>query len=1275
MRLHYSVNLRPLNSALAVRLLSLTLFLFGLGDFNSSLRAATSIDDPFTDGSRSNSTGGDVLGGVWYQGRNAITPNQLTVANDPTGIGTGNAMQLVPSADSHKVLAFFSPITLANAGDGIEVTFDYRFTTAPASLNAGFRVGLFTSNGTRQTADAGASTTRIDDKGYMVRTNLDSSVADTAIVGEPAGDDILGGNGQITAVGTSAGTSANSGTSKHSMIFRITRQANGDLTFVGQIDGHSPAVGTHGAASAITYSFDEFAFGFAGTGYRPTILVDNVVIRSLTAAPVVVLTSPASEAVFAAPSLLHLTATATSATSTVTKVEFYHGTTKIGESASAPYEIDWLNPAPGVHALTAVACDGQGLRTTSAPVDIRLTGGTPDEFDTLRARWLSLITGGNYNLGDTDVAARVTVITNTAQSNWNSMVKTGGNGRSYLWSDLASTTVSSQVSSNYGRLRAMALAYSSIGSSLQGNASLLTDILGGLEWMYANRYNESKDEYNNWFDWEIGTPLQINDLAVMLYDQLTPTQMMNQMRAIERFTAVAGLLTNNTEISTGANLAWKAQVVTVRGVVVKDAVKLAAARDALSAVFPYVTSGDGFYADGSFIQHDATPYNGAYGGSVIRNLAGTLALTNGSTWAITDPNLGNLNRWVYDSFAPFLFRGAFMDSVRGRDPARSVNQDHLAGHDVITSILAIADFAPPADAANFKAMAKAWIQADTFRSFVSNASMPALIRAKAVLNDNSITPAAEPIVHKQFPGMDRAVHWRPGFAFAVSMCSSRIYNYESGLTQNLRGWYSGDGATYLYNSDIDEYSSNYWPTVNSYRLAGITVDTQARTDGASKGTLSPKNWAGGAEILGLYGSSGMELQATQSTLTARKSWFMFDNEVVALGSGITSTDNRTIETIVENRRLKVATSALTVDGVAKSTALGWSETMTGTGWAHLAATGGYVFPGGATVKGLRETRTGAWYDISNDDTTTVHTNNFATLWFDHGSNPSGAGYSYILLPNQTAAQTAAYAASSDVVVLENTFAAHVVREQSLGITAANFWEDGTHSVGLITVDKKSAVLMHEAPTQVDVSVSDPTQLNSGVVTVELARSATALVSADAQITVLQLTPTIRFTANVNGMFGRTIKASFTVPDTTPLQRAANAIAAAGLTGPAAALDATPHHDGVANLLKYAFNMNLGGPDSATMPSGGTSGLPGITAQPNGASSVFRYEFLRRIGSGLIYTPQKTSDLTNPNSWTNLTDAPTVASINATWERVTYEEPYDAGTTPRLFGRLRVTLPP
>ena len=149
--------------------------------------------------------------------------------------------------------------------------------------------------------------------------------------------------------------------------------------------------------------------------------------------------------------------------------------------------------------------------------------------------------------------------------------------------------------------------------------------------------------------------------------------------------------------------------------------------------------------------------------------------------------------------------------------------------------------------------------------------------------------------------------------------------------------------------------------------------------------------------------------------------------------------------------------------------------------------------------------------------------------------------------------------------------------------------------------------------------------------------------------------------------------NFTV--NTPQQSFAAAMTAAGLGGIDTDATATPFDDGVPNLLKYAFNMNLAGSDSRTMGEGGGAGLPAITSQPNGASSLFRYEFIRRKNSGLVYTPQKTGDLGNPNSWAPLTDTPTVIPIDATWERVIYEEPYDAAVTPRCFGRVQVTLPP
>ena len=131
-------------------------------------------------------------------------------------------------------------------------------------------------------------------------------------------------------------------------------------------------------------------------------------------------------------------------------------------------------------------------------------------------------------------------------------------------------------------------------------------------------------------------------------------------------------------------------------------------------------------------------------------------------------------------------------------------------------------------------------------------------------------------------------------------------------------------------------------------------------------------------------------------------------------------------------------------------------------------------------------------------------------------------------------------------------------------------------------------------------------------------------------------------------------------------------AAAGLEGPEADPQAAPHGDGVENLLKYAFNLDGSGPDVRVLaPGTGTAGLPAITLARGGPQPVLRFEWLRRKHCGLGYTPQKSTDLTH---WAPLAASPDVTEIDAFWERLTVAEPCDPATTPRLFGRVEVSLP-
>ena len=167
-----------------------------------------------------------------------------------------------------------------------------------------------------------------------------------------------------------------------------------------------------------------------------------------------------------------------------------------------------------------------------------------------------------------------------------------------------------------------------------------------------------------------------------------------------------------------------------------------------------------------------------------------------------------------------------------------------------------------------------------------------------LLADPAIIPARLPATWV-FPAMDRAVHLKPTWGFSVAMNSSRTFNFEAINGENPQGWHTSDGMTYLYNSDLAHFSDSFWPTVDPQRLPGITV---ARGSMPLQSQFGGSNVAGGT-TLGNAGTALLRLLSPDKQGDAKKSWFFFDDEVVALGSDIKSSGGQPVETIVENRRM------------------------------------------------------------------------------------------------------------------------------------------------------------------------------------------------------------------------------------------------------------------------------------------------------------------------------------------------------------------------------------
>jgi chitodextrinase len=89
--------------------------------------------------------------------------------------------------------------------------------------------------------------------------------------------------------------------------------------------------------------------------------------------PIISITSPANHASFTAGSTVTIHANASDTDGTITKVEFFQGTTKLGEDMASPYSFAWDSVAAGSYSLTAKATDNLGALTTSTPVLITVT--------------------------------------------------------------------------------------------------------------------------------------------------------------------------------------------------------------------------------------------------------------------------------------------------------------------------------------------------------------------------------------------------------------------------------------------------------------------------------------------------------------------------------------------------------------------------------------------------------------------------------------------------------------------------------------------------------------------------------------------------------------------------------------------------------------------------------------------------------------------------------------------------------------------------------------
>lgn len=767
----------------------------------------------------------------------------------------------------------------------------------------------------------------------------------------------------------------------------------------------------------------------------------------------------------------------------------------------------------------------------------------------------------------------------------------------------------------FKKILAMASAYAAKGSRYYQNPEMLSDMKNILNWLCSTCYTP-KTQTDNWWTWEIGLPKDLIPALVLLYDDLTPEETALYTEALYFFQpdpyheGIIGTGSTHAQgyrTAQGANIIDCSRTALGLGILREDNELVYLASKASAETFVIQSVGDstkiadqgytsGFYADGSYLDHSHVPYLGSYGIEFLKGGVGLPPLLAKTPWDYPREVQENLEFYLKEGFLNGMYNGLMLDGLKGRSVSRPGASNRASGREAMTLMIQLMNSVSSEVEAELKSALKAWIETDPgfLDSLTGAENMAVKEKAMEIRDDDSVVSGVQP-VHKNFPLMDRAIHRTEDFQLALSMYSERIQNTEIMNHENRYGWYQGSGMTYLYNSDILQYTENFWNTVNPLRLAGTTVVSknigtgQPDSSGFAQGGdfRSRESWVGGS-VIGNNGINGMSMTGEvrvkegegspsipySPEFSAKKSWFLFGGQIVCLGAGITNSgESYPVESIIENRRLGAeADNVLTVNGDAEELPVqeadledivSGSIDVSGTSipnvsWAHLEGSVegsdiGYYFPGGDQTVSVRKGKNaGDWSLIGTSEGAASET--YLEMWFDHGANPKNDTYEYVLLPGLSAGETESYSKEPGITVLANTPEVQAAATADGLLTGANFWTDKPAKVGALTVNKAASVMTEESDDGVlTVAVSDPTMKNTGSITVDIHRPAEEILSHDENVDVLLTENGVRLVVHTKGTNGGSSYASVKVtPSVTPpsVERVVNLITLAAETAEA-----------------------------------------------------------------------------------------------------------------------------
>ena len=292
--------------------------------------------------------------------------------------------------------------------------------------------------------------------------------------------------------------------------------------------------------------------------------------------------------------------------------------------------------------------------------------------------------------------------------------------------------------------------------------------------------------------------------------------------------------------------------------------------------------------------------------------------------------------------------------------------------------------------------------------------------------------------------------------FSRYLVGNEIYG-----ANNLYGRYMLYGGLEIIPADPAKYPFrpegwdwNRYPGTTSIVLPWDTLKAsliQLPAAGVEEMLLSTETYLG-ANALGDNSMFAVKVRGHpkygQEEFKARKSYFMFDNRIIALGTGITSADSThdTITTLFQHsvpQNQGVVVNGKTVNQSGMREQLSGAVTLTD------PASNTYFIPAGQAV-----TMTYGQQASVDDMKSTPTQGAFATATLQHGKAPQGATYEYAVLVGQQATTAPQYS------VLSRTDQLHAVRDQVTSMTGYAFFDAGeTNTDGIVHASDRPNMVM------------------------------------------------------------------------------------------------------------------------------------------------------------------------------------------------------------------------